>query len=100
MRLNYIQHMLKCQVLLVEHPLKNDAAVNTIKWTNVPGAESYNVYRSDSQTGNYTLSGNAGDDTYYMDHDVVSGTVYYYKVCAWLGNINGEQSEYKSRRAR
>lgn len=79
---------------------KDDVTTNTIKWTNVPGAEYYNVYRSNSQTGNYTFLENAGDNTYYKDNDVVSGTVYYYKVCACIGGTSGEQSNYKSIRAR
>jgi fibronectin type 3 domain-containing protein len=56
-----------------------DAQV-TVSWTTVDGAESYNVYRSTSQTGTYTKVG-ASTMASYVDTVTATGT-YYYKVSA------------------
>jgi fibronectin type 3 domain-containing protein len=63
-----------------------DAQV-TVSWTVVTEAESYNVYRSDSQTGTYTKVG-ASTTTSYVDTVVRVGT-YYYKV----GAVNADGFE-------
>jgi parallel beta-helix repeat protein len=63
-----------------------DAQV-TVSWTAVTEAESYNVYRSDSQTGTYTKVG-ASTTTSYVDTVVRAGT-YYYKV----GAVNADGFE-------
>jgi fibronectin type 3 domain-containing protein len=56
-----------------------DAQV-TVSWTAVTGASSYNVYRSDSQTGTYTKVGTP-TTTSYVDTVAAPGT-YYYKASA------------------
>jgi fibronectin type 3 domain-containing protein len=56
-----------------------DAQV-TVSWTAVDGAKSYNVYRSDSQTGTYTKVGTPTTAS-YVDTVTATGT-YYYKVSA------------------
>jgi fibronectin type 3 domain-containing protein/uncharacterized lipoprotein NlpE involved in copper resistance len=56
-----------------------DAKV-TVSWFAVPGANSYNVYRSVSQTGTYTKIG-ASESPTYIDTVFARGT-YYYKVSA------------------
>jgi fibronectin type 3 domain-containing protein len=56
-----------------------DAQV-TVSWNAVTGASSYNVYRSDSQTGTYTKLG-APTTASYVDTITATGT-YYYKVSA------------------
>jgi fibronectin type 3 domain-containing protein len=50
----------------------------TVSWTAVTGASSYNIYRSDSQTGTYTKIGTP-TTTSYVDTVTAMGT-YYYKV--------------------
>jgi fibronectin type 3 domain-containing protein len=52
----------------------------TVSWTTVTGAKSYNVYRSDSQTGMYTKVG-ASTTASYVDTVTAMGT-YYYKASA------------------
>jgi hypothetical protein len=56
-----------------------DAEV-TVSWTAVTGANSYNVYRSDSQTGTYTKVG-ASASSPYTDTVTAMG-IYYYKASA------------------
>lgn len=66
----------------------------TIRWTNVPSATKYYVYRSTSATGTYTSVGNTNKTT-YTDTGLSSGTSYYYKIRAYY---NGTYSEYSSYR--
>jgi fibronectin type 3 domain-containing protein len=56
-----------------------DARV-AVSWTAVPDAKSYNIYRSDSQTGTYTKVGTSTSPSYV---DIVSAIgTYYYKISA------------------
>jgi fibronectin type 3 domain-containing protein len=50
----------------------------TLTWNYVDGASSYRVYRSDSETGLYSLI-NDGYGTYFTEWILSNGT-YYYKV--------------------
>ena len=52
-----------------------------IKWTAVAGASQYEVYRSGSKDGTYTLLGTT-TATNYTDSKANAGTTYYYKVKA------------------
>ena len=52
-----------------------------IKWTAVAGASQYEVYRSGSKDGTYTLLGTA-TATNYTDSKANAGYTYYYKVKA------------------
>jgi fibronectin type 3 domain-containing protein len=52
----------------------------TVSWSAALGASSYNVYRSDSQTGIYTKIGESSSPL-YIDTVSIVGT-YYYKVSA------------------
>ncbi|MBN2007417.1 MAG: Ig-like domain-containing protein [Anaerolineae bacterium] len=61
-----------------------------LAWTVVPGAASYNVYRSYVSGGGYELIGNAASAT-YVDTSVSNGTLYYYVVTAL--DATGNESE-------
>ena len=52
-----------------------------IKWTAVAGASQYEVYRSGSKDGTYTLLGTT-TATNYTDSKANAGYTYYYKVKA------------------
>lgn len=62
-----------------------------ISWSQVSGAESYQIYRSDSENGKYTkiaqLSGYQ-----YDDEKIQQGNTYYYKIRAVFSN--GKKSSY------
>jgi fibronectin type 3 domain-containing protein len=64
----------------------------TVSWTAVTGAGSYNVYRSDSQTGTYTKLGTSTTAS-YVDTVAATGT-YYYKVSAV--SAGGVESDYST----
>lgn len=70
---------------------------NKIKWTFVPGATSYNVYRSLSENGPYEKIKSGIEKTYYDDDEkITSGTTYYYKVCAVRDGSNSNLSDYRA----
>ena len=56
-----------------------------LTWNAVAGATSYEVYRSTSQSGTYSLLGTTAA-TSYTNTGAVAGTTYYYKVKAICGN--------------
>src|ERR1035437_5040660 len=53
----------------------------TVSWTAVPGATSYNVYRSTSPGTTGTLIGTSSG-TSFADTNGTVGTAYYYTVAA------------------
>jgi fibronectin type 3 domain-containing protein len=65
----------------------------SLAWDAVSGADAYNVYRSDSENGNYskvntvTIAG-----TTFTDTGLVSFTVYYYKMSLFSGGAESIQS--------
>jgi type VI secretion system Hcp family effector len=61
-----------------------------LTWTHV-GAASYNVYRSTTEGGPYTLIANT-TSTYatYLDTSVSTGTTYYYRVMSVCAGVEGE----------
>lgn len=61
----------------------------TVRWNSVPNATGYNVYRSTSATGSYSLIGNTTTNTVFVDEHPREG-VTYYKVKAL--NSAGESS--------
>jgi fibronectin type 3 domain-containing protein len=67
-----------------------DAQV-TVSWTEVTGASSYNVYRSDSQTGTYTKIG-ASTTTSYVDTVTRAGTYYYKASTVSMGGLESALS--------
>lgn len=61
----------------------------TVAWKKMTDADGFEVYRSTSENGNYTLLGNvAGNGRTFIDSAAVSGTTYYYKVRAYV-TVNG-----------
>lgn len=55
-----------------------------LNWTDHAGNETgYNIYRSDSPTGSYSLIATLSSSvTTYMDNNLTKNTTYYYKVQA------------------
>ena len=75
--------------------VKTDYLISTgkpyIKWAAVAGANKYEVYRSGSKDGTYTLLGTT-TNLNYTDSKANAGYIYYYKVKAV--NANGIKSDY------
>ena len=59
-----------------------------LQWPVVEAAASYNVKRSTTNNGPYTLVASGLVTTNYLDSAVAAGTTYYYVVSAV--NVNGE----------
>ena len=58
--------------------------VVTISWNAVESAAGYEIYRSTSPSGGYTLIASVGRDVLsYTDSNLDRDTTYYYKVCAF-----------------
>ncbi|MCD5408651.1 fibronectin type III domain-containing protein, partial [Candidatus Bipolaricaulota bacterium] len=57
-----------------------------VTWDAAPGADRYEVWRSTSYTGSYTLQTANLTATTYDDTNVTPGTTYYYKVRACSGH--------------
>ena len=77
--------------------VKPDYLISTgkpyIKWAAVAGANKYEVYRSGSKDGSYTLLGTT-TATNYTDNKANAGYIYYYKVKAV--NANSIKSDYSA----
>ena len=77
--------------------VKTDYLISTgkpyIKWTAVAGASKYEVYRSGSKDGTYTLLGTT-TAVNYTDSKANAGYIYYYKVKAV--NANSIKSNYSA----
>ncbi len=69
-----------------------------IVWTPVAGAESYNVYRSTTQGGSYTLiaEGHVTDYAVYADFGLTNGVTYYYVVNSVTNGIESLSSNEAS----
>ncbi|MFS1513644.1 hypothetical protein VQL36_14560 [Chengkuizengella sp. SCS-71B] len=59
-----------------------------ISWDKIIGADLYNIKRSTSLEGPYTVVGSGIIETQYIDLEVIHGTTYYYVVSA--ENNSGE----------
>ena len=57
-----------------------------LTWDAVPGAESYNVYRAESEDGPYTRI-NSTTATSYVNTGAKEGVTYYYKVTPSLAPV-------------
>ena len=66
-----------------------------LTWNSVSDATSYNVYRSTSASGSYSLLKNVSSAE-YTDCSVSSETTYYYKVSAKNGAGESDKSAYVS----
>ncbi|WP_446897090.1 fibronectin type III domain-containing protein [Clostridium sp. LBM24168] len=54
-----------------------------LNWGNVSGAQSYNIYRSDSENGEYVkVNNNEVTANSYEDTGLESGQTYYYRITA------------------
>ena len=77
--------------------VKTDYLISTgkpyIKWAAVAGASKYEVYRSGSKDGTYTLLGTT-TATNYTDNKANAGYIYYYKAKAV--NANSIKSDYSA----
>ena len=77
--------------------VKTDYLISTgkpyIKWAAVAGASKYEVYRSGSKDGTYTLLGTTTNPN-YTDNKANAGYIYYYKVKAV--NANSIKSDYSA----
>jgi fibronectin type 3 domain-containing protein len=66
-----------------------------LSWTAAADAVGYNIYRSTTSGGAYTMINTSLDGTTaYTDSTVVSGTTYYY--VATSVNASSEESGYSA----
>jgi len=66
----------------------------SLAWSAVSGAESYNVYRCDSENGTYAkINSDTITDPGFTDTGLGTYTTYYYKVSATSNGIEGEFSD-------
>ena len=54
-----------------------------LTFSTIPGATSYQIYRSTSKTGKYTKIGTTNENN-YSDTKVIANKTYYYKVRSYL----------------
>lgn len=62
-----------------------------INWTSVTEAESYNLYRSNSENGTYTQIANTTVPE-YVDSGLAASTTYWYKVSAVTNELESTQT--------
>ena len=78
-----------CSTARLAKPTKVKATVFgswiDVNWNKVDGANTYLVYRANSEKGLYTVVGKVGSDG-FVDHQVLAGKTYYYKIVASNGN--------------
>lgn len=55
----------------------------TLSWNDIQ-ASGYDIYRSSTEDGIYKKCGESTDSTAHVDTRLVTGTVYYYKVKAYI----------------
>ncbi|WP_312281921.1 kelch repeat-containing protein [Oscillibacter sp.] len=72
-----------------------DAKVD-LNWNSVPNSTSYNIYRSTTIDGSYTMIAKNIAGTSYTDTDVSNGTTYYYVVTAVTAQGESEYSNKAS----
>ncbi|MBR3835761.1 MAG: CHAP domain-containing protein [Clostridia bacterium] len=63
----------------------NFGALLRVNWSPVDEAKTYTVYRSSDEHGLYTIVGKTTGTT-FVDHDVLAGKTYFYKIVASDGN--------------
>lgn len=71
-----------------------------LSWNKVNGAASYNIYRSTSKNGTYTLIKKQCKDNTYTNSKLTNGKRYYYKITAVRGSYeNGLSSDVSGKAA-
>ena len=69
-----------------------------LHWDALDGADSYNVYRADSQNGRYVLKGADVTATTYTDGaSGRAGSTYWYKITANIDGVESDKSDAVSR---
>jgi len=70
----------------------------SMSWSPITGVTGYYIYRSDNPDGPYEkIITEVGQDTNYTsDYSTVIGKLYYYKICVYYPDREGELSDYKS----
>lgn len=63
-----------------------------LSWTASSGASGYNIYRSTTSGGPYTVIQSGVESTTYTDTGVTNGTTYYYVVTAVNGSVESGYS--------
>lgn len=79
----------------VKAQLDDNALVVNVSWDAVKFAQSYNVYRSNSDTGIYTMVAEGVTSTSWTDNNPMQG-FNYYKVCAIGHGFTSSKSSYAS----
>lgn len=79
----------------IYYGIANSTSSITIKWTNVPDATSYYVYRCATASGTYTCVATVSK-TSYKNTGLSSGTTYYYKIVAVSAGSLSSYSSYKA----
>jgi len=73
-----------------------------LSWKGVPGATSYQVYRSTLKTGTYILAGTSAS-TSFTDQGLDAGRTYYYRIraCRTVGesSVYGQDSPIRAAKA-
>ncbi|MGF7036232.1 hypothetical protein J2T17_007284 [Paenibacillus mucilaginosus] len=65
----------------------------TLSWTAVPGADAYEVYRSDFGSGHFVNVGRTAGETSYKDEGLANNASYLYKVKALQGKRPAAESK-------
>ena len=73
--------------------VKNNNLVINVSWDAVPFAQSYQIYRSSSSSGTYSLVAENITSTDWTDESPLSGSNYY-KICAVNRNVISSRSSY------
>lgn len=63
-----------------------------ITWKTTPGAQSYEITRSETENGKYKVIAKGVKGNYFKDTKAKNGNVYYYKVYAENRNGKGDES--------
>ena len=79
----------------VKAVLDDNRLVTNISWDAVKYAQSYNVYRSSSENGTYTLMADSVINNSWIDENPLQVTNYY-KVCAFGYGQMSSRSSYAS----
>lgn len=93
----------KVKIKSIESP---STTALTLKWDKIDGAGGYEIYRSTSKSGGYSLVGSVAgkSNVTYTDTKLTCGTGYYYKVRAYASvkgsKVYGSYSSVKVSQAK